>query len=159
VARTPESADAPTPDPSSENTTGGSCSGLSLPVEGAGSLAGWPRRIGALLVDWIASNLAAYALLRDGAAWQQPVTGLDFVPLAVFAVEVWLLTALLGMSMGHRLFGIGVRRLDGRIPVGFGRALVRTLLILLVVPVIIIDRDGRGAHDRLAGTVLVRTRD
>lgn len=134
----------------------GGAEGLGLPAAGPGSLAGWPRRIGALIVDWLASNLAAYAILRDSAAWQQPTTAIDFVPLLVFAVEVWLLTALLGSSLGHRLFGLRARRLDGREPVGFGRGLVRTALILLLLPVLFIDRTGRGAHDRAAGTVLVR---
>jgi uncharacterized RDD family membrane protein YckC len=32
------------------------------------------------------------------------------------------------------------------------------VLILLVLPPLIVDRDGRGLHDRLAGTVLVRAR-
>lgn len=156
MARQAESANEPEPDPPSGDD--GVSGRLGLPESGPGALAGWVRRIGALAVDWIASNLVAYAILRDGAAWQQPSTALDFVPLLVFAVEVWLLTALLGASVGHRLFGIGVRRLDGRQPVGFGRALARTALILLLLPVLFIDRDGRGAHDRLAGTVLIRTR-
>lgn len=156
MARESESANEPAASqPAGDGAAGGR---LGLPAEGPGALAGWPRRIGALVVDWIASNLAAYAILRDGVAWQQPVTAIDFVPLLVFAVEVWLLTALLGTSVGHRLFGIGVQRLDGRLPVGFVRGLVRTVLILLLLPVLFIDRDGRGAHDRLAGTVLIRTR-
>jgi hypothetical protein len=33
---------------------------------------------------------------------------------------------------------------------------VRTVLLCLIVPALIIDRDSRGAHDRIAGTVLVR---
>lgn len=156
MAREPESANEPESSPRSGDD--GGSGRLGLPESGPGALAGWPRRIGALVVDWIASNLVAYAVLRDGTAWQQPVTAIDFVPLLVFAVEVWILTALLGASAGHRLFGIGVQRLDGRLPVGFVRALARTALILLLIPVLFIDRDGRGAHDRLAGTVLIRTR-
>jgi hypothetical protein len=32
----------------------------------------------------------------------------------------------------------------------------RTLLLMLVVPAVVWDRDGRGLHDRLSGTVELR---
>jgi len=35
-------------------------------------------------------------------------------------------------------------------------ALVRTLLLGLVIPAVVTDDDGRGLHDRAAGTVVVR---
>jgi len=46
-------------------------------------------------------------------------------------------------------------RLGGR-PVGFGWALVRTVLLLTVVPALITDRDLRGLHDRAADTIVIR---
>jgi uncharacterized RDD family membrane protein YckC len=64
---------------------------------------------------------------------------------------------LTGHSFGQRVVGIAVRRLDGE-PVGFSRAAIRTILLIAVVPVFFVDRDGRGLHDRAAGTVLVRSR-
>jgi hypothetical protein len=39
---------------------------------------------------------------------------------------------------------------------GVWRPLARTVLLCLVVPAVIWDRDQRGMHDRLIGTVLVR---
>ena len=45
-----------------------------------------------------------------------------------------------------------------------GRAIVglwavpRTALTFLIVPVLVTDRDGRGWHDRLCRTVVIRTR-
>jgi len=33
--------------------------------------------------------------------------------------------------------------------------LLRPLLIALVIPALIYDRDRRGVHDRLVGTILV----
>jgi uncharacterized RDD family membrane protein YckC len=35
---------------------------------------------------------------------------------------------------------------------------VRTVLLCLVIPAFIWDRDGRGLHDKAAGTVVVRAR-
>ena len=40
--------------------------------------------------------------------------------------------------------------------VGFGRALVRGLLIALVIPPLFTDTDLRGLHDRLTNTAVVR---
>jgi uncharacterized RDD family membrane protein YckC len=130
---------------------------LGLPATGRGSLAGWGRRITALVVDWVLANLVALALVRDPAVWQSPATAVDLVPLAVFAVETWLMTAFVGASIGHRVRHLAVVRLDGQ-PVGLGRALLRMFLVLLVVPPFVVGADGRGLHDRLAGTVLVLTR-
>jgi uncharacterized RDD family membrane protein YckC len=48
-----------------------------------------------------------------------------------------------------------VARLDGK-PVGIGWGLVRTLLLLAVVPPLVIDRDRRGLHDKAANTIVVR---
>ena len=45
-------------------------------------------------------------------------------------------------------------RVDGK-PVTLLVALVRTLLICLVVPPVIFNRDHRGLHDLVAGTVTV----
>lgn len=129
----------------------------SAPASGRGAEAGWGRRVAALVIDWLIANLAAFALVRDPAVWQAPVTGLDFVPLGIFALEVWVTTAFVGASIGQRLRHLVVARVDGR-PVGLFRAFVRTVGILLVVPPLIVGSDGRGLHDRVAGTVIVRAR-
>lgn len=116
-------------------------------------MAGWGSRVLALAVDWLLANLAALALVRSYAVWSSR-SGLSWVPFAVWFVEVWLLTALTGASAGQRLARLQVIRLDRR-PVGLGKALVRTVLIALVVPPLVYDRDGRGLHDKVAGTVVV----
>ena len=130
---------------------------LGLPEHGRGAMANWGPRVAALVIDWLLANLVAFALVRDPTIWQAPVTGRDYLPLAVFGVEIWLMTAFVGASIGHRLRHLVVARLDGQ-PVGPLRGLVRAALILLVIPVLIVDGDGRGLHDRLAGTVLVHAR-
>jgi uncharacterized RDD family membrane protein YckC len=104
-----------------------------------------PRRVLALLIDWLLSLVIAYWLTHS-----------EFWTIAVFAVEVCVLTALLGTTVGKRLVGIRVIRLGGG-QVGFGWALVRTAILLTVVPPLLTDRDLRGLHDRASDTVVVRT--
>jgi uncharacterized RDD family membrane protein YckC len=77
------------------------------------------------------------------------------MPLLVFLVEASLLTPLVGGSFGQLLLRVAVVRLDRR-PVSLLVAGLRTLLICVVVPPVIYNRDRRGLHDLVAGTVTVR---
>jgi len=115
-----------------------------LPERGSRSVAGMGRRLLALLIDWLASMVVALAIFRS-AGWT----------LVVFGVEVYLLTALTGFTVGKRLLGLRVARLDGK-PVGFWWSLVRTILLLTVIPPLVTDRDLRGLHDRAANTIVIR---
>ena len=126
---------------------------LGLPPEGRGSVAGWGRRIVALFIDWIASLLVASFFA--GEAVMQSHGWESWLPLLVFWLEASVLTALVGSSFGQLVLRIAVVRLD-RKPVNLLVALLRTLLICLVVPPVIYNRDRRGLHDLAAGTVTVR---
>jgi uncharacterized RDD family membrane protein YckC len=53
------------------------------------------------------------------------------------------------------LLHLRVLRPDGQLA-GFGAALMRTVLLGMVIPALIWDRDGRGLHDRASGVVVVR---
>lgn len=129
---------------------------LGLPELGPGSVAGWSRRLGALLIDWAVASIIAIAFFyhphagQTAAVLSQPRL---WTP-AVFAVQDFVLTALTGFTIGKRLLGLRVVRLDGR-PVGLW-ALPRTVLLMLVVPAMIMDRDLRGLQDKAAGTAVVR---
>ena len=70
-----------------------------------------------------------------------------------------MLLASLGSTFGMRLLGLRVLALGqpGQLPAAW-RVLVRTVLLCLVIPAAIWDRDGRGLHDKAAGTVVVRAR-
>ncbi|GAA1009763.1 membrane protein [Streptomyces sp. F-3] len=123
---------------------------LGLPKEGPGSIARPGRRLGALAVDWALCMLIAYGLITDG---YNQATG--NWALLIFLVLGVLTVGTVGFTPGKRLFGLRVLTLStGRVqPL---RAALRTVLLCLAVPALIWDRDGRGLHDRLAGTVEVR---
>jgi uncharacterized RDD family membrane protein YckC len=115
-----------------------------LPEKGPGSVATMIRRMGALLIDWLLCMLIAYWLTHS-----------QFWTIAVFAVEVFMLTALTGSTVGKRLLGIRVVSIHGG-PVGFRWSAVRTALLLTAIPPLLTDRDLRGLHDRAANTIVVR---
>jgi uncharacterized RDD family membrane protein YckC len=119
-----------------------------LPEDGPRSVAGVGRRLGALVIDWLACDVISLAVFHTHVASQLGT-------LAFFAAEVWLLTALTGFTLGKRLLGIRVARIDGK-PVGLVMSLLRTVLLLLVVPALVLDRDLRGLHDKAARTVVIR---
>lgn len=127
---------------------------LGLPAEGSGALAGTGRRVVAVLVDWMLCQLIASAFL--GYQLGHNTGAQTFAPLAVFAVENLLMIATLGHTIGHRLLGMRVVA-PSRGYVGVVRAFIRTLLLVLVIPAVVWDADGRGLHDKAAGTLLVRT--
>ena len=118
--------------------------GFGLPEHGPGSVAAMPRRLLALLIDWLLSMLVAYWLTHS-----------QFWTIAVFAVETYVLTATTGFTVGKRLTGIRTIRTGGGM-VGFWWALVRTAILLTVVPPLLTDRDLRGLHDRAADTIVIR---
>jgi uncharacterized RDD family membrane protein YckC len=62
---------------------------------------------------------------------------------------------VLGTTVGKRVAGIQVVRVGGAMA-GPWKALIRTVLLVVVVPPFIIDADGRGLHDRVARTVEIR---
>ncbi|GAA4291527.1 RDD family protein [Streptomyces venetus] len=123
---------------------------LGLPEEGSGSIARPGRRLGALAVDWGLSLLIAYGLITQSYNEAAQI----WAPLIMFALMV-LTVGTVGFTPGKRLLGLRVVALDtGR--VSPWRAVLRTILLFLAIPALIWDRDGRGLHDRLAGTVEVR---
>ncbi len=115
-----------------------------LPERGPGSVASMPRRVLALFIDWLLCMLIAYWLTKS-----------QFWTIAVFAVEVYVLTATTGFTVGKRLVGIKTIRTNGGL-VGFRWALVRTAILLTVIPPLLTDRDLRGLHDRASDTIVVR---
>ena len=118
---------------------------LGLPMAGSRSIARFGRRVLALLVDWGLSSLISWAFFQYDA----------FATLGIFVLTQYIFVLTLGASIGHRLLGLRVVSLDGR-GLGLWRPALRALLIAVVIPAVIWDRDERGMHDRLVGTALVR---
>lgn len=122
---------------------------LGLPDEGAHSVARAGRRIAALAIDWgIAMGASLFFAPYESLAY-------SFITLGVFALLQVIAITALGASIGHRLLGLRLITLTGgKVP--FWRALVRTVLLVVVVPALVWDSDQRGFHDKVAGTVLIR---
>ena len=126
-----------------------------MPENGPGSIGRFGRRLVAVTVDWSICTVIGVAFF--GAAWGRPAESLGhalIVP-AVFAVENVLLVGTAGFTVGHRLVRLRVVRL-GKPNTSLIPALIRGVLVALAIPALFWDRDARGFHDKLAGTVLVR---
>lgn len=127
---------------------------LGLPAEGPGSVVGFGPRIAAYAVDALLANLLVGLVYLVGASHAGDVRGLAVY--GAFLLEELVLVAAAGQTIGMRIAGIRVIRVrDGGRPT-WPWTLVRTLLLALLVPAVIWDRDLRGTHDRAAGTVVVR---
>ena len=127
-----------------------------MPKTGSGSIARPGRRIGALLIDYLAATIIATGFFGyDQFALPSEAGATLFAPMAVFAVLQILFIPTAGGSPGHRILGMRVVRLGGGW-VGLWRPIVRTLLLVLVIPAAIWDTDQRGLHDKAVGLVLIR---
>jgi uncharacterized RDD family membrane protein YckC len=117
-----------------------------LPEDGEGAVATTGSRAAALFVDFLRSfvddpSFLVRTLVVDGS----------------MVLQVLLLQALTGQSLGMRLIGIRVGKAaaPGEVP-GLVPAAIRTALLVLVLPAVLMDRDGRGLHDKAAGTIVLR---
>jgi hypothetical protein len=135
---------------------------LGLPESGTGSVPGVSRRLVGLVLDWALALMLAWAAYGLGLVGSGLTAAEEVAPmvsntaLVVFAVMSILLLTLFGTTVGRRVAGVGIRATGERSWPWFVSMAVRTLLLCLVVPAVIYDRDTRGLHDRAAGTVATR---
>lgn len=106
----------------------------------------------ALLVDWLSATLVTAGTWPD-LRYGSPEFSLRL--LGVFALEVVVLTWLAQASFGQLLTRLRVETVSGA-RLSLPAVVIRTLLICLVVPPLVYDRDGRGLHDRAVGSLVVR---
>ena len=118
---------------------------LGLPESGPRSVGRFGRRLAALAIDWATAVVISIAFFNYDS----------IATLGVFAVAQIVLLLTANGSIGHLLLGMRVVPVAGGY-LGWWRPFTRTLLLCLVIPAVIWDRDQRGMHDRLSGTVLVR---
>jgi uncharacterized RDD family membrane protein YckC len=129
---------------------------LGLPESGPRSIGRVGRRIGALLIDYVAATIIATGFLGfDQFALPSEAGLTQFAPMFVFALLQIIFIPVVGGSPGHRILGMRVVRIDGSWT-GLWRPIVRTVLLVLVIPAVIWDGDQRGLHDKAVGTVLIR---
>ena len=121
-----------------------------LPEDGPRSVARFGRRLGGIAIDWAIAYGLSWLFFR-----QKDGTANPWITLAVFAVLTLLFELFFNASIGHLVLRMRVVPIRGG-SLAPWRPLVRTVLLCLAIPPLISDRDSRGLHDRLAGTVLVR---
>ncbi|GIM97448.1 RDD family protein [Paractinoplanes toevensis] len=111
-------------------------------------VASFGRRFIGLLIDWAACSLVASFLVDDLRTnpWPQ---------LGVFVLAHAFFVGLFGQTLGMAVARIRCVSIADGGAIGIPRALLRGVLLALVIPAVISDGDGRGVHDRVAGSVMV----
>ncbi len=122
---------------------------LGLPAQGPGSIASFSTRAVGFLIDALVAALVA-ALVVQGFPqnWSLLSFGLITV-VSLVAVGRTPGMAVLGLQLAHPRQGERV---------AVWRAVVRTALLMVLVPALVVDSDGRGLHDRFTATAVICTR-
>ncbi|MGH3428850.1 MAG: RDD family protein [Mycobacteriales bacterium] len=111
--------------------------------------AGFGRRLGALAIDCAACAGVAALFTRPDPP--------GLLSAAVFFVAYTGFVGIFAETLGMRLLGLRCIRFSGGGRLGLFRAALRTMLLQLVVPALLINPEGRGLHDRAADSVVVRS--
>ena len=150
-------------------TPGGVSSAKGVPVYESSPPAGFGIRLAAFLIDNVILTGAFAVLLpilfdesiaaetrSDGALFFSSVVSLSYFTLLV---GIW------GATLGKRVLGLRIVRVDGS-PAGIPRALARELATILSVLILLggylmvaFRSDKRALHDIIAGTVVVRVKE
>jgi len=109
------------------------------------------RRLLALVIDWTMCRLIA-GLLSPAV-----IPDNTFSTLIIFYIEVCLFTIAFSASAGQRIMAIKVVTYPDQQRVKFGRIVLRTFLICLVLPAVFTN-NGRPLHDHFANSQTVRER-
>ncbi len=123
--------------------------GLGLPSAGVGAVASVGRRAAAFVIDIVVSALAAWAITAPDPPQN--------TSLLIWAAMTVVTVGLFGITPGQAAVGIRVVPMSGGSFVGLW-AIPRTLLIFVIVPPLLQDQNGRGLHDRLCRTIVLRLR-
>ena len=122
-------------------------------MEKSGRPVSFGRRLVAITLDW----MACYAIVAALSGGVGQMAGFNPEIFILFFAEVLILTALTGASLGQKIFGLRVVLFVDGGAISPMQALIRTFFLVLVFTAVTYDDDGRGIHERLSKTVLVRT--
>lgn len=129
---------------------------LGLPETGPKSVGRVGRRFGAIILDWFISALVLmlitgqdYLSISSSPQGQLQLLGV-FVALQILAI--WAV----GGSIGHRIMRLYVVNIHGG-SLTWWRPIARSVLLALVIPALVWDSDQRGFHDKIAGTLLLKS--
>lgn len=114
----------------------------------SGTIASFGRRVAAFLIDTVSS--AAVATLFTAPELPRNRS------LLVFAVVYFACTLLAQQTLGMKLLGLRVVRVDQPAPVGAARAAARTVGVMLLIPTVLRNAEGRSLHDVLTQTAVIR---
>ena len=122
---------------------------LGLPAQGPGSVATFGVRSVAFLVDAaVAAVVAAVVVQGIPGNWS----------LLSFGLITVVSLVLVGRTPGQALLKLQLAHPRPEARVALWRAVVRTALLVLLVPALVVDGDGRGLHDRVTATAVIRAR-
>ncbi|MFC7458035.1 RDD family protein [Brachybacterium sp. GCM10030267] len=117
---------------------------LGLPAEGSGSVAPFWRRPVSVVIDWgLCVAISALFFQYDATA-----------NLVLFVVVNLLFMSLFGATPGQFVMRVRILPVRGRMPMPL-RAVVRTGLMLLLIPAVVWNKDAQPLHDTAAGTAAV----
>lgn len=128
--------------------------GYGLTVNTGYERASLGRRLAALSLDWVVATFTTGLIFPIFASSLAP----SLTRLVIFVIEVSVLTALTGASIGQRIMGIRVVSYPEQYFIISSKAFLRTVLIALVVPPLVIDSESRGLHDRFTKSQVVKVR-
>lgn len=142
---------APTPTPASAPAAA-PAPAPATPVESTAPRAGFWIRMGALLIDMILIAVIIGILDAGGEFW--------LIALAAYGALMWKIK---GTTIGGLVCGLKVVRRDGA-EINWDTAIVRALGCFLSMIVaglgflwIVFDEDRQSWHDKIAGTLVIRT--
>ncbi len=122
------------------------------PLEG--STAPFGRRLIALVIDWASCLLIVHGLI--GAVAELSPAAFSFAPLGLLFLLNLVGVTLGGATFGHRIMGLRVVPMYGEWVTPLRAAIRAALLCVFIPALIVLGDDGRGLHDRLAGTRITR---
>jgi uncharacterized RDD family membrane protein YckC len=131
---------------------------MGLPKDGPGSVAGRGTRLIAFLIDLVVAALVTSLFVEMDVARPEVMQTFNYWAILVWFLISAVTVSLFGFTVGKFALGLRVVRIDGTNLVGPLRAIPRTIMTAVIIPAALIDRNGRGLHDRAVGTIVLRTR-